>query len=123
MVTVIRPSRARCVRGTIPRHERVVFTFKEAGFNCTTPAASSWRTPPSRVGSQPCVGVRSSRCPKAIVHIAHRRVCLEDAAKWDPQGSRRWSDREAKAANALLKLELHRTLRQDLATSGHLITV
>ena len=29
-VTVIRPSRARCVKGTIPRHERgVFFTFKE----------------------------------------------------------------------------------------------
>src|SRR6516165_5568686 len=27
MVTVIRPSRARCVNGTIPRHERAVFTF------------------------------------------------------------------------------------------------
>jgi hypothetical protein len=29
MVTVIRPSRARCVKGRIPRHERAVFTFKE----------------------------------------------------------------------------------------------
>jgi len=29
MVTVIRPSRARCVKETIPRHERAVFTFKE----------------------------------------------------------------------------------------------
>src|SRR6516164_4032770 len=28
MVTVIRPSRARCVKATIPRHERAVFTFK-----------------------------------------------------------------------------------------------
>src|SRR5262249_33585268 len=27
MVTVIRPSRARCVKGTIPRHERAVFTW------------------------------------------------------------------------------------------------
>src|SRR5262245_23546775 len=26
MVTVIRPSRARCVKGTIPRHERAVLT-------------------------------------------------------------------------------------------------
>src|SRR5215471_18188638 len=31
MVTVIRPSRARCVKGTIPRYERAVFTFKRAG--------------------------------------------------------------------------------------------
>src|SRR5215831_83522 len=29
MVTVIRPSRARCVKATIPRHERAVFAFKE----------------------------------------------------------------------------------------------
>jgi hypothetical protein len=29
MVTVIRPSRARCVKGTIPRHERAVFTFED----------------------------------------------------------------------------------------------
>src|SRR6516225_1325180 len=28
MVTVIRPSRARCVKGTIPRHERAVFTAR-----------------------------------------------------------------------------------------------
>jgi len=28
MVTVIRPSRARCVRGTIPRHERAVLTTR-----------------------------------------------------------------------------------------------
>jgi len=31
MVTVIRPSRARCVKKTIPRHERAVFTFGRAG--------------------------------------------------------------------------------------------
>jgi len=58
MVTVIRPSRARCVKGRIPRHERVVLTFKEGtmlvastsvvGFNCTTSAPSPSRTPPSR---------------------------------------------------------------------------
>ena len=29
MVTVIRPSRVRCVNGTIPRHQRTVFTSKE----------------------------------------------------------------------------------------------
>src|ERR1700730_554424 len=31
MVTVIRPSRARCVKATIPRHRRAVFTFGRAG--------------------------------------------------------------------------------------------
>src|SRR5262249_10326911 len=31
MVTVIRPSRARCVKGTIPRHERAVFRGQDAG--------------------------------------------------------------------------------------------
>ena len=43
MLTVIRPSRARCVEGTIARHERAVFTFKEsrnaAGVAGTLPAA------------------------------------------------------------------------------------
>jgi hypothetical protein len=34
MVTVIRPSRARCVMATIPRHERAVFTFKEGRMAC-----------------------------------------------------------------------------------------
>src|SRR6516225_5738564 len=29
MVTVIRPSREGCVKGTVPRHERVVLPFKE----------------------------------------------------------------------------------------------
>jgi hypothetical protein len=28
MVTVIRPSRARCVKATVPRHQRAVFTFR-----------------------------------------------------------------------------------------------
>ena|SRR6516164_6441450 len=30
MVTVIRPSRARCVKGRIPRHKRAVFTVQLA---------------------------------------------------------------------------------------------
>jgi hypothetical protein len=34
MVTVIRPSRARCVEATIPRHERAVFTLKEGRMAC-----------------------------------------------------------------------------------------
>src|SRR5262245_58227311 len=29
MVTVIRPSRAKCVKGTIPRHERAVLTARQ----------------------------------------------------------------------------------------------
>src|SRR5262245_21608719 len=36
MVTVIRPSRARCVKETIPRHERAVFTFKEGRMPAST---------------------------------------------------------------------------------------
>src|SRR5262249_47441551 len=74
MVTVIRPSRARCVKETIARHERAVLAFKEGRMLLavvrgrkrkgsvfrfapkanlppdlrTTPAASSSRTPPSR---------------------------------------------------------------------------
>ena len=48
MVTVIRPSRARCVKERIPRHERAVLSLKKGrmlvaptsvvGFNCTTPS-------------------------------------------------------------------------------------
>src|SRR5262249_28091292 len=70
MVTVIRPSRARCVKGTIPRHERVVLTFKEGtmlvastsvvGFNCTTSAPSPSRMPPSRPRPSACG--RASAC-------------------------------------------------------------
>src|SRR5262249_42906755 len=40
MVTVIRSSRARCVSGTIPRYERAVFTFEEAGCWLLPPASS-----------------------------------------------------------------------------------
>src|SRR5262249_34069797 len=67
MVTVMRPSRARCVDGTIARRERAVCTFKEGrmlvastslvSFNCTTAAASFLRTPPSRPRASP-VAVR-----------------------------------------------------------------
>jgi len=35
-VTVIRPSRARCVTGRIPRHQRAVFTFKVCWLNVMT---------------------------------------------------------------------------------------
>jgi len=34
MVTVIRPSRTRRLKGTIPRHERVVLPFKEGKMCC-----------------------------------------------------------------------------------------
>src|SRR5262249_8472287 len=37
MVTVIRPSRARCVKGTIPHQERAVFTFKEGRMPVDSP--------------------------------------------------------------------------------------
>src|SRR5262245_42729148 len=47
MMTVIRPSRARCAKGTIPRHERAVLPFNEGrmlvastfGFNQLLPLA------------------------------------------------------------------------------------
>jgi hypothetical protein len=42
MVTFIRPSRARCVNGTIPRHQRAVFTFGRAG--TPLPSASELKT-------------------------------------------------------------------------------
>ena len=79
MVTVMRPSRARCVKGTIPRHERAVFTFKEAGCwlrpprrsASTTPAASFSRTPPSRPRASarsPCVKLLARDPTPNVVH-------------------------------------------------------
>src|SRR6516164_1342190 len=63
MVTVIRPSRARCVKERIPRLQRAVFTSEEAGcwllppqspaLAALLPAASSSRTPPSRPRAAP----------------------------------------------------------------------
>jgi hypothetical protein len=43
MVTVMRPTRARCVKGTIPRQERAVFMLKVGRMlvaSTATPAAS-----------------------------------------------------------------------------------
>ena len=62
MLTVIRPSRARCVKGRIARHDGAVFTFRGQdatsvfgfGFHCTTPAAqllANAAIAASRVGS------------------------------------------------------------------------
>src|SRR6516225_4098154 len=58
MVTVIRPSRARCVKGTIPRLQRAVFTFEEAG---------CWLLPPQSPAltallPPPALGERRHRC-------------------------------------------------------------
>ena len=67
MVTVIRPSRVRCVNGTIPRHERVVFTFKEAGCWLLRPqsSASTALLPPPTPPWRPRVSARSRAlaCP------------------------------------------------------------
>ena len=55
MVTVIRPSRARCVKERIPRLQRAVFRSRRQNAGCfhlcprLTPAASSSRRPPSRL--------------------------------------------------------------------------
>jgi len=94
MVTVIRPSRARCVKGRIPRHERVVLTFKEGtmlvastsvvGFNCTTSAPSPSRTPPSGPRASACrrasaCDPREAECDQVVVthdHPARVRLLL-----------------------------------------------
>src|SRR5262249_19911793 len=57
MVTVIRPSRARCVKETIPRHDGAVFTFRGAG---------CWLLPPRQQ-----IPVRPSKEPiqRSIVHL------------------------------------------------------
>jgi len=67
MVTVIRPSRARCVNGTIARHRRAVFTFNTSvvGFNCTTPAAS-FRERRHRGLARRCVAVHR----RAVLMVA-----------------------------------------------------
>src|SRR5262249_35311537 len=48
MVTVIRPSRARCVKGRIPRYERAVFTFKEGRNAGCFHLAGRFRSDPRR---------------------------------------------------------------------------
>src|SRR5262249_45640904 len=60
MMTVIRPSRARCVSGTIARHECVVFTFKEGRMLVAVvrlrgrkPKGSVFRFAPERWGNRP----------------------------------------------------------------------
>jgi hypothetical protein len=53
MVTVIRPSRARVRKGTVPRHERVVFTFKEA--------ATAMMMPDQALLLAPALGVVAAR--------------------------------------------------------------
>src|SRR5258708_26701129 len=62
MMTVIRPSRARCVKATIPRHRRAVFTFGRAG----TPLLSASdlndgaTTPPAPAAAQLAAAAPSS---------------------------------------------------------------
>src|SRR5258708_2628165 len=62
MVTVIRPSRTRCVKATIPRHRRAVFTFGRAG----TPLLSASdlndgaTTPPAPAAAQLAAATPSS---------------------------------------------------------------
>src|SRR5262249_11542443 len=46
MVTVIRPSRARCVKGTIPRHERAVLTARHPARAGRTPGTGCDGAPP-----------------------------------------------------------------------------
>jgi hypothetical protein len=58
MVTVIRPSRARCVKGTIPRHERAVLPFNE-GLRPQS-SASTALLPPSALGER-CHGSLARR--------------------------------------------------------------
>src|SRR5262249_48288541 len=53
MVTVIRPSRARCVNGRIPRNERAVLVFEEGQNAGCPPLSSASRSEPVRLRMRP----------------------------------------------------------------------
>src|SRR5262249_34021213 len=85
MVTVIRPSRARCVEGTIPRHERAVLTTPgrtEAHSVNVRLAPKAVRRPIKNFGNIAFVGKQTFLCPRLHTHYSER------AASRDP-----WTDR------------------------------
>src|SRR5262249_51698770 len=84
MVTVIRPSRARCVNGTIPRHERAVFTL--ACWNSRAAIADApillllRASPPARLSLTPSqISARNGATRLAPPH-----------AKYQPDRKRAW---------------------------------
>src|SRR5262249_6601726 len=60
MVTVIRPSRARCVRATIPRHERAVLTARHLARAGGTPGTAEAPASLCLGAVKRCVGARFS---------------------------------------------------------------
>jgi hypothetical protein len=77
MVTVIRPSRARCVKERIPRHARAVFTLKQGGMLVASYSVFGFNysrrqlmanaaMTASRVASEPCLGVPAMRREAAV---------------------------------------------------------
>src|SRR5262249_7642336 len=60
MVTVIRPSRARCVKGTIPRHERAVLTARHLARAGGTPGTAEAPASLCLGAVKRCVGARFS---------------------------------------------------------------
>jgi hypothetical protein len=77
MVTVIRPSRARCVKATIPRHERAVLTARHlarAGRHAGHSGSARFTLPWSR----------ETMCGRAV---------FSEGCWWDSGGLRPWSER------------------------------
>src|SRR6516165_1323379 len=87
MVTIMRPSRARCVEGRIPRHARVVFTFKEAGGWLLPPLSRWWLRQVHRpaVTHKSHLDGRASRSHHIALHQRRRnggRAMNNDAASF-----------------------------------------
>src|SRR5262249_3624223 len=74
MVTVIRPSRARCVKGRIPRHDRVALPFKEGRMLVAS-------TSVAMVASVHPTEKNSARSSSRHVHCRHRQISSRRASE------------------------------------------
>src|SRR5262249_31969817 len=86
MVTVIRPSRARCVKGTIPRYERAVFTFKEGRIAVASPLSHC----PKQTFGLRLQSTNSEDRPfySIILSSQHPRFAERDFMEYQADGSR-----------------------------------
>src|SRR5262245_34471420 len=72
MVTVMRPSRARCVEETIPRHRRAVFPFKEGRILVASPLS---RCPKQTFGLR-LSSINRQRGPAVLFDYLSRNTAL-----------------------------------------------
>src|SRR6516165_6482416 len=85
MVTVIRPSRARCVKVTIPRHQCAVFTFKEGrmlvastfgvGFALRSSVAMAKNTGKSPAAARAAKGHAAAAPPSSVMNSRRLMGC------------------------------------------------